>query len=226
MPDKFTFDAVNHIVRNEADLWVPTSTQVMELMHLSPDFDKFVARGIIERDALDRRSAIGSEVHRLTDLYDRFGDLDPTWQDADTGGYVESYIGLLRLTNAEIIQSSVRMCETVDGLQWSGEMDKWVRVNGREGIWDLKTGTTASDSWGCQLASYECLKYRSRRIGRINRCVAHLRKDGAPGRLIEYGDTSRLDGMHYADAFFAALHLTHAAIRRGYVSEKDFACIS
>lgn len=216
MPVPFTFDEELHICRDMSGAWIPSATQVIELAGLSFDFKKYV-----ERDVLDRRCAIGDDVHKLTDVYDTDGDLDPTWVGQDSAGYVDSYIGWRRLTGFAPQACSVRMCELIDGLPLTGELDVSGMLGKYPAIIDKKTGSTASDSWGIQLALYEMLKFRSTKIGRVIRAVSHLRQDGSPGRTVEYGEFSPIDGMAYADLALMALHTVHARIRRGYLSERD-----
>jgi|SRR5882672_7121204 len=197
--------------------FVPSVSQVMSCQNLSFPFDKFV-----EEDLLNRRSRIGTEVHRLADLHNQFGDLDLGWLTLDTHGFVESWIGLKRISGIKPYQWSTRRCELINGNPVTGETDVECLLNGHEAIIDLKTGSSKSDSWGCQLAAYECLKYRSPKIGRVIRAVAHLNSDGSPGKLVEFGECSPIDGTHYGDLFLAALHCTSYALRRGYLSEADF----
>lgn len=216
MPDPYVWDEENHIARTPAGLWIPTTTQVQKAMHLSFDFERFV-----EADLLDRTGTIGSKVHDLTDIYDKYNDIDPTYLDMSTHGYVESYIGWRRLSGFVSVQWSVRMCETINGLQWSGELDKFGKLNGHDAIIDLKTGAK-SDSHGIQLNSYEMLKYRSSRVGRVIKAIVHLHEDGSPGTMCEYKEHSPIDGSSYADTFMAALHCLHWSLRRKLYSERDF----
>lgn len=217
MPIPFTFDEALHICRDMKGNFVPSVSQVLEANHLSFPFRKFV-----DEDLLDRRSKIGTEVHRLTDIHDEYGDIDPTFLTDDTAGYVESWIGLKRLSGFIPQRWSVRRCEAINGLPLTGETDSEGTVGRNEIIIDKKTGSSASDSWGFQLAPYEMLRYQSPKIGRVIRAVAHLQKDGSPGKLIEYGNHSKIDGVHYGDTFLAALHNTYVALRRGHLSERDF----
>jgi len=177
---------------------------------------------LILSDALDRRSRIGRDVHAFSDFLDKNGMIDETWLDEDTAGYVESWRKLKDKARIVVLQSSIRMCEELGGLALSGEMDKDITINGKPGIVDLKTASAKSDSWGSQLAAYEMLKYRSRRIGRNHRFVAHLDPKGDIGHLLEYGEYSPVDGMSYADSFLAALHCTYFALHRKYLTERDF----
>lgn len=216
MPLVHTFDPELHIVRDANGAWIPTSTQIMQAMHLSFNFRRFV-----EADILDRSSFIGTQVHNLTDIYDKYGDIDPTFLSMNTHGYVESYIGFRRISGFVPRACSVRYCELIGGYPLSGEIDKEGILNGHEAILDLKTGAK-SDSHGLQLSSYEMLRFRSTRIGRVIRAVLHLHEDGSPGTLQEYPERSPIDGANYADTFMAALHCLHWSIRRGLYSERDF----
>lgn len=216
MPEPFIWDEANHIARTPDGYWIPSTTQVLELQHLSFNFQRFVAA-----DVLDRRSKIGTEVHNLTDTYDEDGEVSPLWLTEETEGYLQSWIELRRISGFVPRQWSIRRCERINGMLVTGESDKEGTLGKHEAIIDLKTGSSASDSWGFQLASYEQLRFRSPKIGRVIRAVAHLQADGSPGKLLEYPDCSPIDGAHYGDAFLAALHCTHIAIRRGFLTEYD-----
>lgn len=214
----FTFDEETHICRDlKTGLFIPTVSQVNSYAKLSFDYRK-----LPDQENLSRRSKIGTAVHNLTDIFDAHGDIDPSWLDVDTGGYVESYIWLRERSGFAPVRWSTRRCELINGLPLSGETDKEGMIGKHEAIVDLKTGTTKDEAWGFQLAPYEMLKFQSSRIGRVLRLVAWLHRDGSPGEFIEYGEFSKVDGISYADTFLAALHSIHAAIRRGNVTERDF----
>jgi hypothetical protein len=222
----YSFDHVNHICYDTRDgSWVPTVSQVIELAGIGPSFKTMVKRGIILQDTLDRRSWIGREVHDHTDTLDQDGELNPLHLCDETRGYVDSWQGFKRDTGFIPTAWSVRRCELIAGMPLSGETDCEGTFPGPHGqripaIVDKKTGSSASDSWGFQCSGYEMLKFTSPKIGRILRVVAHLKKDGSPGRAIEYKDVSPIDGVHYGDGFLAALHCVHIGIRRGYLSER------
>lgn len=222
MPDPFTFDESTHICHNERGEFVPSSTQIIESMNLSTNFDRLIQRGTITRDLLDRRGRIGKEGHAFSDFHDKYGSIDPSWLNIDNAGFVESWIGFKRISGFIPQEWSVRYCETINGLQFTGELDNFGLLNGKPAILDKKTSSSRSDSWGLQLSSYEMLRFRSTRVGRVIRGVVHLNVDGKPGKLIEYGEFSPVDGISYPQTFLAALHCVHAALRRGYLTERDF----
>lgn len=222
MPLEYTFDEVNHICRDLKGNFIPTVSQVLEANNLCVNFRQLVERGFIKRDLLDRRSRIGSEVHSLTDTHDEFGEVPDTWLTDETAGFVESWIGLKRISGFKPTAWSIRRTELINGMPVSGETDTEGTMGRYHVLVDKKTGATTSDSWGLQLAGYEMLKFRSPKIGRVARMVAHLQKDGSPGKFIEYQECSKIDGIHYGDTFLAGLHNLHVALRRGYLSERDF----
>ena len=217
MPIPFTFNEELHICHDLHGQFIPSCTQVLDAQCLSFNFRKYV-----KPDLLDRRNKIGKEVHAFTDIFDAHSSIDPTWMTSDTAGFFESWIGLRRLSGFVPQRWSVRRCELVNGLAVTGETDKEGFIGKHSCIIDLKTGASSSDSWGVQLASYELLKYQSVRVGRELRFVAQLNADGSPGQLIEFGEVSKVDGTSYAQTFLAALHCTHWALKRNYISERDF----
>lgn len=216
MPIPYVFDPETHIVRDLKGNWIPTTTQIQAAMHLSFDFKRFV-----EPDILDRTGRVGSQVHALTDIYDKYNDLDPSFLTSETHGYVESYIGFRRISGFKPKEWSVRYCENIGGYPVSGELDKDGTLNGHPCIADLKTGAK-SDAHGIQLANYEQLKFASTRIGRVIRAVIHLHEDGRPGTIQEYGECSPVDGTHYGETFLAALHCFHWAMKRKFIDENYF----
>jgi hypothetical protein len=198
----------------------------MELAGIAPSFKTMVKRGIILQDTLDRRSWIGREVHDHTDTLDQDGEINPLWLCDDTRGYVQSWEGFKQTTGFIPTEWSVRYCECIAGMPLSGELDCFGTFPGPRqtripAIVDKKTGASASDSWAFQTCAYEMLRFASPKIGRLLRVVAHLKKDGSPGRAIQHAETSPIDGVNYADGFLAALHCVHIGIRRGYISERD-----
>jgi hypothetical protein len=223
----FSFDPVEHVCYEiPSGDWIPSSTQIIELAGIGPSFKKLVERGILDRNHLDRRCWIGREVHDLTDTLDQDGELNPLHVTPDLEGYIASWEGFKRMTGFIPTAWSIRRCEMIAGMRLTGECDvegsfpgpRQTRISA---IVDKKTGSSASDSWGFQVCSYEMLKFASPKIGRLLRVVAHLKADGSPGRAITYGDNSPIDGVHYGDAFLAALHCVDIGIRRGYLSERD-----
>lgn len=189
----------------------------MDAQRISFDFQRYV-----EPDKLERRRAIGSEVHDLTDTLDQDGEVPPTWLTEETEGYVESWRKFKVTARFVPSEWSVRMCDAINGYPVTGELDNFGLIAGKHpAIVDKKSGVS-SDSHGVQLAGYEMLRFRSPRIGRVIRAVAQLNADGSCGKLVEYGETSPLDGMSYADTFLCALQNVHWRIRRGFLREEDF----
>lgn len=217
MAIEYTFDEELHLCRDLKGNIIPTVSQCMAFAGISFDFKRFV-----DPEVLDFRSALGTEVHKLTDYHDEFGAVDDSWLNQDNAGYLESWVGLKRISGIKPIRWSTRRTELVNGLPVSGETDKEMLLNGHPCIIDLKTGSAKSDSWGVQLAGYEQIKYRSTRIGREIRAVAWLKRDGSPAQLIEYGERSPVDGDHYGERFLMALSETHYRLRRGLLTEYDF----
>lgn len=217
MPIPFCFDQASHICRTMDGRWIPTVSQVIKAQGLGFDFERFV-----EAEKLAMKSALGTEVHALIDAIDSHGDIDPTWESMDNAGYLESWRGFKRISGFITIDSSVRLVEEIDGMSVSGERDKFGMLGKYPAIIDIKTGSVKSDSWGLQTTAYELLKHRSRRSGRCIKAVAWLSPDGSPGKLVEYGDTSPIDGTRYDDTFVMGLHQVYWRMRRGYLSEKDF----
>lgn len=218
MPIPFVFDDALHLCRHaDTGLFIPSATQVMDAQRISFDFKRFV-----EPDTLDRTRRVGSEVHDLTDTLDKDGEIPETWLTEETAGYVESWRKFKATARFEPSEWSVRMCEAINGFPLTGELDNYGLIAGKyPAIIDKKSGGSA-DSHGVQLAFYEMLRFRSPRIGRLIRAVAQLKADGSCGRLIEYPETSPVDGLSYAETALCALQNVHWRLRRGYLREEDF----
>lgn len=190
--EPFTFDDVLHLCRDQAGLWVPSVTQIIEAQGLGTDWDEValrIGRGDIDAgmDKIDRKSKLGTEVHDLTDTFDEYGEVDPSWLNHDNEGYLRSWIGFRQMSGFVPVHNSHRFLASVSGMRYTGEIDNFGLLQGKyPAILDKKCSEMKPHSWGYQLAGYESGWYRSPRIGRVIRAVVRLKADGSPGQLVEY----------------------------------------
>jgi hypothetical protein len=203
-----TFEPINHIYRNTGRLWKPSSTQIIKLAGLSPDLS------MVEEEYLDWKSALGTRVHYLTDVYDMNGRVDPAELTMDDDGYVESYIAWRRMSGFVPKRVSFRHIAKVNGYEYGMELDKEGFLGKYPAIADLKCSMMNPAAWGYQTASYEMGVYGSPRCGRVIRFALRLFKDGKPGQMLHH-ENHENDAMQ----FLSALVNVHERIRLGFVRE-------
>ena len=220
--EPFTFDDELHLCRDQAGLWVPTVTQIIEAQGLGTDWDEValrIGRGNAEvgRDKIDRKSKLGREVHDLTDMYDEFGGYDPCWLTPESEGYCFSWAAFCKMSGFVSVHRSHRFVVVVNGMKFGGELDNFGLLQGKyPAILDKKCSEMRPPGWGYQLAGYELGWFRSPRCGRVTRAVVRLKSDGSPGQLVEYKD-------HENDAqqFMAALCNATERIKHGLLSPPE-----
>jgi hypothetical protein len=206
--EPFTFDPVLHLCRDARGLWIPSNTQILEAQGLSTDWDEVAKR--IGQDRLDRKSALGTEVHDLTDIYDEFGEVDPAWLNRENEGYFQSWIGFRERYQFTPKYWSHRRIATVNGMRFTMELDDIGMLGKHPAIIDKKCSEFDCPSWGYQVAGYEIGWFESPRCGRVLHGIAQLKEDGSPGRLIEYPDYD-----DDAQQFMCALTNVTARIKHG-----------
>jgi hypothetical protein len=218
--EPFSFDKALHLCRDERGLWVPSVTQILDAQGLSTDWDEValrIGRGDAEagRDKIDRKSKLGSEVHDLTDMYDEFEALDPTWLRPETEGYCQSWIRFREMSGFVPVYNSYRFVATVNGMRFTGEIDNFGLLHGKyPAILDKKCSEWNPPSWGYQTGGYEIGYFRSPRVGRVIRAVVRLKADGSPGRLVEHKNHD-----NDAQQFMSALCNATERIKHGLLQE-------
>lgn len=203
-----TFQAKGHIYRDKKGAWLPSTTQIIKEQGLGVDFS------MIDPEWLLWKSAIGTRVHRLSDIHDLRGSVDPSELNIDTDGYLESWISFKRISGFVAQRVSFRQIANINGMLYGMELDKEGMLGKYPCILDLKCSMMNPPAWGYQTASYEMGVYSSSRCGRVIRGAVQLFKDGTPGRLLEH--TNHLND---AQQFLSALCNIHERIRIGNLKE-------
>lgn len=194
-----TFDEVNHLYYDEKGVWVPSCTQLITAAGFSVDLEK-----VAPRDALDRKSKIGTEVHWLSDIWDIHNDVDTGWLTADNSGYLKSWQELRKMEGFKVIACSEKMIATINGMQCAGEIDKKILwPDGTPGVLDLKCSDDNPPGWRVQTAGYDIMDTGNPNLDtRRYRAVARLYDDGRPGKLLQH--TRITDGYAFMNALWAA----------------------
>lgn len=100
----------------------------------------------VTEEARDRGSAVHAATHYLDE-----GDLDRSTLDERIVPAIEQYERFLAETNVEILAIEESVENAV--YRYCGRLDRRVRINGREGVLDIK-GVCKSPWHGAQLAAY------------------------------------------------------------------------
>lgn len=209
----FTFDERAHICRDANGILIPSVTQILKLTGHAVDLTQFQPQ-----ELLDRKSAIGKQVHWLTDIYDQHGEVDSAWLTPDVEGYYRSWVKLASSGAFKVIATSVRRVAIVNGCRFTGELDKQVRfANGQRGILDLKCSDAKPKSWEYQTGGYEVMETGKVALDpRRVRAVARLFEDGRQGKLVYH--EAQDDGF----VFLSALHTVSVRLRDKTLKESDF----
>lgn len=167
------FDAVVHAYYDEAGKWVPSSTQVLSLVGLSNY--KF-----INKDVLEAKRALGSDVHDLTATLDIHGDLDPSWISEKAHPRVSAYRDFRRdkmfVPDPHWIERPI--IATIFGMKVGITPDRFGKLDGIDAIIELKCVESPLDVWGFQTCLQEMGIYKANRCGRAQRMALQLKDNG------------------------------------------------
>lgn len=179
MTDKLEFDPATHEYRVAGRL-LPSVTQILKSAGLIPESGWSSVR------AMSRGTLVHTACH-----YDDEGDLDEATLTESLRGYVEAWRKFKREVKLlEIVAIEERVWHPT--YLFAGTLDRRVRINGRLGIIDIKTGQR--QPWhSLQLGGYSLTQKELHR-----RYAVRLASDGNY-RLDEYNDPND------TTAFLAAL---------------------
>lgn len=199
-PPEDVYDPQEHRYRRNGVL-VPGATDVLRMAGIT-DY------GDIPKWILERAGAIGTAVHKATEMIDRGESLDPDSIDEAVAGHLLSYNRWLD-TVPEIMFSEIEKWGVVElgRLPYGMIRDRVAEFNDSIWVLDIKTSSKKADWWPLQLAAY------SNRMTR--RAVVWTKKDGSPAKFIEYTD----EGDY--DVWEAALRVAHWRIRNGAKIRED-----
>lgn len=168
-----TFDEAAHEYRVGGQR-VPSVTQL-----LSP----LVDYSMVPRETLERAQALGTAVHKMTELYDN-DDLDEDSLSEELQPYLEGWKKFRAEANFKPITVERRMSHPI--LRYAGTSDRTGEVKGRIAVVDIKKMFTLGPVIGPQLAAYLEL-HRREGLEVLDRYALGLRPDRTY-RLKKYED--------------------------------------
>ena len=170
-----TFSERRHLYE-EAGVVAPSVTQVLQLAGLDDP-------SRIPIHYRTRGAAIGTEVHRATELWDH-DDLDFDSIAGEIAGYVDAYRLFRQETGFAPLTIEDRGIAERAGLKFGYCVDRVGLLNGELVLIDLKTASKREPWWGIQTAGYaDATEHQG------PRAALHLRKDGKY-KLIRHDDAS------------------------------------
>lgn len=123
------FDPVTHTYKIDGRI-LPSVTQVLESVGIS-DFS------MVSPDVLRDAQQLGTDVHRLLELYDK-GTIDYDTVSDYIAPYLPPWVDFLETTGAKIIEIEKKVyCERY---QYVGTLDRILEINGKLSVLDIKTG--------------------------------------------------------------------------------------
>jgi len=150
---------------------IPSVTQILDPIKGYDGIPEHIMRTASER---------GTEVHRITELYD-YGTLVD--YDRDLAGYLDAWIAFLALTGFEMLVSEARMFD--ETLGYAGTVDRIGTCNKKNILLDIKTTYKFMPSVGPQTAAYQRLWDAKQPGEKINeRWSVRLMPDGKFERKI------------------------------------------
>jgi len=155
----------NHIYTNEQRIIVPNVTRILEE-------ERFTDFSMVNPDLLRSSQDFGNNVHKACELSD-LDTLDYENLDPALLPYVEGWCKFLNDYEAEIVLIE----HTVHSKIWNfcGKLDRVLKIKGKNGIYDIKTGTGCS----LQTAGYKIALDEERPDLKIKeRAGVILRADG------------------------------------------------
>lgn len=190
----FQFNEAKHTY-TMGDREIPSCTRAL-------DHSGLVDFSMVRQEILERKSRLGTEVHRAVHYFLE-GDLDIGSVDDEAMPYLQSFIKLLNHTKfvPELIE--YQTIGNLDGLQFGMKLDLAGVFGGFEAILDLKTGQPAAHH-GIQLAGYcigtphKILITPMAKFAKRRRFGIYLKADGSMPKVVPY--TEQRDFRLFASA--------------------------
>lgn len=168
-----TFDEAAHEYRLDGRR-LPSVTQLLAPL---VDYSK------VPRETLERAQALGTAVHRMTELYDN-DDLDEESLSDELRPYLASWLRFRTECQFEPVTIEHRMSHPL--YRYAGTSDRTGIIKGRLAVVDLKKMMVLGPHIGPQLAAYEKL-HQAEGLKVLDRFALGLRPDGTY-RLQPYTD--------------------------------------
>lgn len=200
----FQFDEMNHLYWEDGK-FVPSCTQVLKLAGLV-DFS------MVKPEVLKAKSILGTEVHSLTESWDLYGDIDPSWLTEENTGYFSAWKLFLKESGfvAEKQFIEYQTVAELFGFRYGVKIDRFGMMRGDKCLIEIKNSDTIQDSWQYQLAGQEMALTKRPRCGEIKRMTCRLRKNGTY-RLSNPYENHAWD----AQQFMSALTNTYGRLAQG-----------
>jgi hypothetical protein len=205
MNGKFAFDPASHIYSMDGKT-VPGVTRTL-------DHSGLVDLKWVREEILERKSALGKEVHRAIH-YHLEGDLDPGSVDEAALPYLESFIKLQEQAKLWPTAIEHQCVSYLEGLPFGMQCDIAGKFWGEEAIMDFKTGK--AQFWhGVQLAAYAVglphatLTTPMAKFAQRKRYVIELQKTSEMAHVVPFRD------MRDLRTFGACLEVTSRKMAEG-----------
>jgi hypothetical protein len=217
LPRGYAFDEVTHAYALGGRC-VPSVTRVL-------DHAGLVSYDMVRKDILDRKSNLGTLVHRACEYYDQ-GDLDWSYFDADNPadqdvkGRLQAWASFRADTGFAPRLIEERYIAIFNGMSYGLTVDRLGFMRGTEAVVEIKNAASVEPWWAIQLAGYALgvpdvdgsVGPRSL-FARRRRMVVQLFPDG---RYKKYDFTEYQD----AEVFSWTLGIAHWKLMKGSALRK------
>ncbi|KAA6459604.1 hypothetical protein DYQ86_15915 [Acidobacteria bacterium AB60] len=163
----FSYDDDRHEYRNSAGIVRPSVTQALKLANVI-DYSR------VPPSILENARRRGSNVHRWTGEWDRYGDIDRTWIQEDEVPYFEAWLRFRRESRFVIDQIEQPMLRSVRGIEIGGTPDRVGYLGRNRFVLDIKCCRSRHYGWGLQVALYEMMLTGRARLGHLGRLIVQL----------------------------------------------------
>lgn len=191
------FSPLTHDYFDENDNVVPSVSQIIQFV--SPMYDGPCVE-ILER--IEKQAALGTEVHKLLELYDVGDQKYESYLNDEKYGYLLQWEIFMRDHNIEIIPDYIERIVYHPRLKYAGTVDRVVSINNKNYVLDIKTGKKKKHH-GLQTAGYamalsdQCVDNHILIHGRL---AVYLQPDGY--EIARHNDTDY-------EAFSGLVHFYH-----------------
>ncbi len=162
-----------HAYYDENGKWVPSATQVLNLVGLS-DYSR------VKPEVLEAKRAIGHEAHALCAEFDINDFVDPSWASDAAAPYLKAYLKFREERRFVPDKTKVEkpMIAVIHGMPVGVTPDAPGTLDGYAAILERKCVEASQSSWAVQTALQEMAIYGTNFCGRAQRFALQLKKNG------------------------------------------------